>query len=144
MAGLTAFGVPVNIERAARASLRTVAASAALILGAGGLAVAGLGAAALAQSDAGAPPPGAAAAGRHRMAEALMSLGLSDDQKTRIRDIMKAARAKNTPDTDPATRRANYEAARAKIDTVLTPDQRTRLHAKIDQMRKEREQGSQS
>jgi Spy/CpxP family protein refolding chaperone len=30
----------------------------------------------------------------------------------------------------------------AKIDTDLTPDQRTKLHAKLDQMRNERQQSS--
>jgi Spy/CpxP family protein refolding chaperone len=29
-----------------------------------------------------------------------------------------------------------------KIDTVLTPDQRKRLHEKLDQMRNERQQSS--
>jgi Spy/CpxP family protein refolding chaperone len=70
------------------------------------------------------------------MAEALMSLGLSDTQKNQIRGIMADARAKNQ-NADQDTRRANYKAAFAKIDTVLTPDQRTRLHAKLDAMRKE-------
>jgi Spy/CpxP family protein refolding chaperone len=84
----------------------------------------------------GAPPAGAPAGGRHRMAEALMSLGLSDTQKNQIRGIMADARAKNQ-NADQDTRRANYKAAFAKIDTVLTPDQRTRLHAKLDAMRKE-------
>jgi len=72
--------------------------------------------------------------GRHRMAEALASLGLSDAQKSQIREIMSDAR-KNSANADPMTRRANYRAAIAKIDTVLTPDQRTKLHAKIAQMR---------
>jgi Spy/CpxP family protein refolding chaperone len=81
---------------------------------------------------------GAAANGRHRMAEALMGLGLSDAQKTQIRDIMSAAR-KQSEGADPATRRANYKAAFAKIDDVLTPDQRAKMHAKMDEMRKERE-----
>jgi len=75
--------------------------------------------------------------GRHRMAQALASLGLSDSQKAQIRDIMSDAR-KNSAGADPATRRANFQAAIAKIDTVLTPDQRTKLHAKLAQMRSER------
>jgi Spy/CpxP family protein refolding chaperone len=75
------------------------------------------------------------------MAEALMGLGLSDAQKSQIRDIMSAAR-KQSAGADPATRRANFAAAMAKIDTVLTPDQRTKLHQKLDQMRSERQQSS--
>jgi Spy/CpxP family protein refolding chaperone len=84
---------------------------------------------------------GGAAGGRHRMAEALMGLGLSDAQKSQIRDIMSAAR-KQSAGADPATRRANFAAAMAKIDTVLTPGQRTKLHQKLDQMRSERQQSS--
>jgi len=86
-------------------------------------------------------PGGSAANGRHRMAQALASLGLSDDQKTQIRAIMSAAR-KESAGADPATRRANYKAAIAKIDSVLTPDQLTKWHAKLDEMRKERQPGA--
>jgi len=86
-------------------------------------------------------PAGSAANGRHRMAQALASLGLSDDQKSQIRAIMSAAR-KESAGADPATRRANYKAAIAKIDGVLTPDQLTKWHAKLDEMRKERQPGA--
>jgi hypothetical protein len=75
------------------------------------------------------------------MAQALMSLGLSDAQKSDIRGIMSAMRAQNA-NADPATRRANFTAAMAKIDTVLTPDQRTRLHAKLDKWRKAHASGA--
>ena len=75
------------------------------------------------------------------MAQALMGLGLSDAQKSRIRDIMSDMR-KQSAGADPATRRANFQAAMTKIDTVLTPDQRKRLHEKLDQMRNERQQSS--
>jgi len=75
------------------------------------------------------------------MAEALATLGLSDEQKSQIRDIMSATRKQNA-DADPATRRANYKAAFAKIDGVLTPDQRAKLHAKLDEFRKERQAGA--
>jgi Spy/CpxP family protein refolding chaperone len=85
--------------------------------------------------------PGAAAGGRHMMAQALMGLGLTDAQKSQIRDIMSAAR-KNNANADPATRRANYKAAFEKIDTILTPDQRTQLHAKLAELRKERQAGA--
>jgi Spy/CpxP family protein refolding chaperone len=85
--------------------------------------------------------PGAAAGGRHLMAQALMGLGLTDAQKSQIRDIMSAAR-KDNANADPATRRANYKAAFEKIDTILTPDQRTQLHAKLAELRKERQAGA--
>jgi len=64
------------------------------------------------------------------MAQALASLGLTDAQKNQIRAIMSAARKENAS-ADPATRRANFQAAFAKIDTVLTPAQRTKLHAML-------------
>jgi len=79
--------------------------------------------------------------GRRRMAQALMSLGLSDAQKSQIRGIMSAVRAQNA-NADPATRRANYMAAMAKVDAVLTPAQRTALHAKLDKWRKARAAGA--
>jgi Spy/CpxP family protein refolding chaperone len=87
---------------------------------------------------AGGSAVGSAANGRHFMAQALMGLGLSDAQKTQIRDIMSAARAQNAG-ADADTRRANMKAAMAKIDTILTPDQRTKLHAKLAELRKQRE-----
>ncbi len=93
--------------------------------------------AATAQDAGGAGGAGSAASGRHWMAKALASLGLSDDQKSKIRGIMSDAR-KQSAGADPATRRANFRAAMAKIDAVLTPDQRT----KLDEMRKERQQGA--
>jgi Spy/CpxP family protein refolding chaperone len=77
------------------------------------------------------------------MAQALMGLGLTDAQKSQIRDIMSAAR-KDNANADPATRRANYKAAFEKIDTILTPEQRTQLHAKLAELRKERLQGAAS
>jgi Spy/CpxP family protein refolding chaperone len=102
----------------------------------------GGGAAASAQDAAGGGGAGTSAAnGRHRMAQALASLGLSDDQKSQIRAIMGAAR-KESAGADPATRRANYKAAIAKIDSVLTPDQLTKWHAKLAEMRKERQPGA--
>jgi Spy/CpxP family protein refolding chaperone len=85
--------------------------------------------------------PGAAASGRHLYAEALAGLGLSDTQKSQIRGIMTAVHEQNA-NADPATRRTNMRAAFAKIDTVLTEDQRTKLHAKLAELRKEREAGA--
>jgi len=78
--------------------------------------------------------------GGNQMGKILQTLGLSDDQKAQIRAIMADARKKNAglDRTDPASRttmRANMKAAYAKIDTVLTPAQRTQFHAKMDAMR---------
>jgi len=135
---------PVNIERATGTTLRVAAAFAAFTLSSGVAAVAGVSAGltppALAQAQGGPPPGGPQGGGRRMMAQALMSLGLSDDQKGKIRDIMSDVKKQNEGVTDPDTRRANYKAGFAKIETVLTPDQRTKLHAKMDAMRKEREQ----
>jgi len=73
---------------------------------------------------------GSPAAGRRRMAAALRSLDLSDDQKAQIREITKAMRKKNAG-ADPATKRANYKAAIAQVRALLTPEQRAQLDAKM-------------
>ncbi len=101
-------------------------------------------AAASSAPDAGASPadaggasagtPGSRAGGRRLMAKALASVGLTADQKSQIRAIMKAARAESA-NADPETRRANYKAAMAKMETVLTPDQLTAYHAKMAELR---------
>jgi Spy/CpxP family protein refolding chaperone len=134
----------VNIERATGTSLRIAAALAAFTLSSGVAAVAGVSAgltpAALAQAQGGPPPGGPQGGGRRIMAQVLMSLGLTDDQKGKIRGIMSDVKKQNEGVTDPETRRANYKAGYAKIETVLTPDQLSKFHAKMDQMRKEREQ----
>jgi Spy/CpxP family protein refolding chaperone len=90
----------------------------------------------------GATGPGANgpnANGGRRFGRILLSLGLSDVQKSQIRDLMKAARAKNQSVTDPQVKRANMRAAFAQIDQVLTPDQRTQLHAKLQAARKQQQ-----
>jgi Spy/CpxP family protein refolding chaperone len=66
----------------------------------------------------------------HRFAAALATLNLSEDQKDKIRAIMADARAKSKG-VDQATRRANFQAALAQVDQVLTPDQRAKFHAEI-------------
>ncbi len=134
----------MNIDRATGTALRIAAAFAAFTLSSGVAAVAGVSAgltpAALAQAQGGPPPGGSQGGGRRMMAQALMGLGLNDDQKGKIREIMSDVKKQNASVTDPETRRSNYKAGFAKIETVLTPDQRTKLHAKLDEMRKEREQ----
>lgn len=83
-------------------------------------------------AQAGAPGQG----GRQRFGQLLLSLNLSDAQRQQVRAIMKAARDKNQSITDPQVKRANMRAAFAQVDTVLTPDQRTTLHAKMQAARK--------
>jgi Spy/CpxP family protein refolding chaperone len=78
------------------------------------------------------------AARTHRFAKILETLNLSDAQKDKIRAIMADARAKSK-DADPETRKANFKAAFAQIDTILSPDQRTQLHAKLQSMRRNQE-----
>lgn len=80
--------------------------------------------------------------GRDRFGQVLMSLGLSDDQKAKIRSIMANARQKNQ-NADRDTRRKTMRAAFAQIENVLTPAQRDQLHQKMQAMRRNRQQGSQ-
>ena len=109
----------------------SVAAATMIITGGGTLAGVATGTVpvALAQDQpGGAPPEGA----RHgRMGKILMSLNLTDAQKTQIRAIMADARKQNQNVTDRDARRANMKAAFDKVDTVLTPAQRTELHSKL-------------
>jgi len=127
-----------NVKHRFHALIRTHIALAAIVAAAFALTVTGCSGSNSSSQDTGsAAAGGGPAGGRHRMAEALMGLGLSDAQKSQIRDIMSAARKQSTG-ADPATRRANFQAAMAKIDTVLTPEQRKQLHAKLDQMRGQR------
>ena len=88
-------------------------------------------------SATGGGPVSGPGGGRRLMAQALMSVNLTDAQKTQIRDIMSAARTQSAG-ADQVTRRANFRAAMAKVDAVLTPEQRTALRAKIAELKKER------
>ena len=63
-----------------------------------------------------------------------MSVNLSDAQKTQIRDIMTAARAQ-AKTQDPDTRRATMRAAFAKVQAIMTPEQRAQFQAKLAQLR---------
>lgn len=92
-----------------------------------------------AQADPGqGPPPGGQQRGQ-RFGKMLLALNLSDDQKSRIRAIMAGARAKSKSLTDRDAKRATMRAAFAQIDTVLTPPQRTKLHAQMAAARAQRE-----
>jgi Spy/CpxP family protein refolding chaperone len=123
----------LSLRQAAR-SLSCLGLATALIFGAGTTATMTLATAvpALAQDQ----PSGAAPAnGRgNRMGKMLMSLNLSDAQKTQIRAIIADARKQNQNVTDREQRRATMKAAYAKVETVLTPAQRTELHAKMEAM----------
>ena len=84
-------------------------------------------------------PGGGAPQRGQRMGKMLLSLNLSDAQKAQIKSIMADARAKGKTLTDRDAKRANMRAAFAKIDTVLTPPQRTKFHAQMEAARAQRE-----
>ncbi len=115
------------------AALLTALAATAFVYGGAGVAAswAGIAPAASAQEQGG--PAGNQ---RGRMGKMLMSLGLSDDQKNRIREIMKQAREKNRNVTDRDQRRATMKAAFDKIHDVLTPEQRAKFDAQTAVWRK--------
>jgi Spy/CpxP family protein refolding chaperone len=87
--------------------------------------------------DQGGASAGPRGGNRGAMGKVLLSLGLSDQQKSQIKDIMATARAQARATQDRDQKRAAYKTATDKIDTVLTPAQRTEFHAKMDAMRKE-------
>lgn len=72
---------------------------------------------------------------RNPYLHAMRGLHLSDAQRQQIAGILKSSRAAGKG-ADRQTRRANMEAMRKQIDGVLTPDQRTQLHAKVAQARR--------
>lgn len=101
--------------------------------------VAGLPLASLAQS---APPPAPvltapAAQGEHHhgghghMMKMLSELSLTADQKSKIDGYVAASKTANANRTDPQVRHANMKALRDQIVSVLTPDQKTQLEAKM-------------
>lgn len=119
-------------------SLLSVALATALLAGGGTLGAIATGSVPAAyaqdQPNAGGPPAGGQ---RGHMGKILMSLNLSDAQKTQIRSIMADTRKQNENVTDRDQRRANYKAAMSKVEAVLTPAQRTELHTKMDAMRQQ-------
>jgi Spy/CpxP family protein refolding chaperone len=86
--------------------------------------------------------PGAGAAGRARFAKMLMSLNLTDTQKTRIKAMRDAAVAKAKTLTDRQARRDVMRGFFAQIETVLTPAQRTKLSAERAAARAQRADNS--
>jgi Spy/CpxP family protein refolding chaperone len=72
-------------------------------------------------------PGGGGKHGNQAFAKMLLSLNLSDGQKSQIRAMMTDARAKMKTLTDQQAKRDTMKAAFAKIETVLTPAQATKL-----------------
>jgi len=119
--------------------VRSLAAAAAVTLSlaaftAGDLALGRI-APAAAQAAPGGPQGGGAADGRQRFAKMLMSLNLNDAQKGQIKTIMANARAKSKTLTDMQAKRDNMREAFKNVEAVLTPAQKTKLHAERDAMR---------
>jgi protein CpxP len=113
----------------------SVALATALLAGGGTIASVAFGTVPAAFADeAPSGPPADGGPHGHRMGQLLLSLNLTDAQKTQIRGIMADAHKQNGGITDRAQRRANMKAAMTKVDAVLTPAQRTELHAKMDAM----------
>jgi Spy/CpxP family protein refolding chaperone len=69
------------------------------------------------------------ARGRQQFAKMLLSLNLSDNQKSQIRTIMANARAKSTSLSDPQAKRDTMRGAFKNIEAVLTPAQQSKLQA---------------
>lgn len=114
--------------------LRTLAAVATVALSlaaftAGDVALGRIAPAGAQTSPGQAGPQGGGAKGRQRFAEMLMSLNLSDDQKSRIKGIMADARAKMKTLTDPEAKRDTMRGAFKDIEAVLTPAQKTKMDA---------------
>ena len=111
-----------------------LAATASVALSVAGFTAADVARGTVAPAAAQAAPggPQGAAAGRQRFAKMLMSLNLTDAQKTQIRSIMGSARAKSKTLTDMQAKRDTMRGAFKNIEAVLTPAQRTKLHAERD------------
>jgi Spy/CpxP family protein refolding chaperone len=92
----------------------------------------------IAPAAAQAAPGGGAqgyAKGRQQFAKMLMTLNLSDGQKNQIRQIMADSRAKSKALTDPQAKRDMMRGAFKNIEAVLTPAQKTKLHAERDALK---------
>jgi Spy/CpxP family protein refolding chaperone len=72
---------------------------------------------------------------------AVESLGLTDDQKAKVKDIFADAKTKHqavasdttlTDDQKKAKLKELHEGTLAKVNAVLTPDQQTELKSKIE------------
>lgn len=126
------------IRKLATLSAAAFAFSAFGAAGTLGSALLGNAPAAVAQ-DAQQQPPSAGdmQRGRQAFAKVLMSLGLNDAQKARIRDLRAQAEKANEGVTDRAQRRANMQKFRSEIETVFTPAQAREFKAKMAELRKQ-------
>ena len=88
-----------------------------------------------APAPAGAGAPAATSTHHHDRNRLFAGLGLSDDQKARIRAIRQKYREQNQNVTDKEQRRSNMLAMRKEIMSVLTPEQQQKVQARIDEMR---------
>ena len=126
------------IRKIATLSAALVAFAAAGSAATMGTAIFGTAPAAFAQ-DAQTQPSGGGHGGQ-RMGQILLSLGLSDAQKAKIKDIVGAARKQNEGVTDRTVKRQNMMKAYEQVETVLTPAQDKVFKEKRDEMRKQYQQ----
>ena len=121
----------LSLARRVAAFLTALAATASLYAGVS-VAASSVGLAPAASAQEQGRPGG----GNRFMAKILMGLGLSDDQKNRIRELRKQAEEKNQNVTDRDQRRANMKEFFTKMRDVLTPQQRAKFDAQIAAWRK--------
>ena len=69
--------------------------------------------------------------GHGHMMKMLSELNLTADQQSKIDGYVAASKTANANRTDPQVRHANMKALRDQIVSVLTPDQKTQLEAKM-------------
>lgn len=77
-------------------------------------------------------PPSAVAPHHHhaKWMQALRSVGLTPDQRAKIKGMVADSKAANQ-NADPATKRANRRQLRSNIEGVLTPDQLAQYRAAL-------------
>jgi Spy/CpxP family protein refolding chaperone len=139
--------VSTNITYASLSDAEEVILFSTRLLAAATLAV-GLAvpAAAFAQTAAAPTPPAAGAPAHHHhhggaVRAALSKLNLSAGQKSQLAAAFAQAKQQRQANrtADPATRKANAQQFRSKIDAILTPAQRTQFHAALQQARAHRQ-----
>lgn len=92
------------------------------------------------------PPPAGASAHHHHhhhrgaLRAALGKLNLNAAQKSQLAAVFAQAKQQRQANrtADPATRKANAQQFRSRIDGILTPAQRTQFHAALQQARAHR------
>jgi Spy/CpxP family protein refolding chaperone len=87
-----------------------------------------------------------------RLQEALNELNLTDDQKGKLKDVFADAKSKResimsdaslTADQKKEKMKALHQDTMAKVNDVLTPDQRTQLKEKLEAAKKAPDSNSQ-